>query len=142
MASKDEEIVSEINRRISIKNDRIADIAKETSRKEVAAENEINNRYELKVIEIKSNLSSEIAKMHEASQKVAEWTSRKKDLNNNIKNLENELKKIKLPIMLIGIAAAIMRVEEKLLKKIRSTKMASVPPIRIIVCTNSIAPLI
>ena len=93
MASKNEEIVSEINRRISIKNDQIADIEKEISRKEVAAEDEINSRYEQKMIKIKSNLSSEIAKFNDVSQKVAEWTSRKNDLNRNIKNLENELKK-------------------------------------------------
>lgn len=94
MASEDEEIVSKINRRISIENDQIADIAKEISRKEEAAENEIENEFKPKTEEIQSNLTNEKANLDDVSKTLTEWTSRKNDLNSNIKNLENELKKI------------------------------------------------
>lgn len=83
---------SDLRSQISAKEDQIIKIEEEAVKKESAAEKEINNEYNSKISEVKSNLESEQVKFDEAIKNAIEWANKKKESEEIVKTFTKEYK--------------------------------------------------
>ena len=85
----------QIKSQISLKEDQITRIEEDAAKKEALAEKEVNQEYDPKIASIESNLSSEQAKLDEATTRAAEWTAKRDELRAIVKNMTKEQKMLK-----------------------------------------------
>ena len=83
---------NQIRSQISLKEDQITRIEEDAAKKEALAEKEVNQEYDPKIASIESNLSSEQAKLDEATSRAAEWIAKRDELNSIVKNMTKEKK--------------------------------------------------
>ncbi|MFX1446315.1 MAG: hypothetical protein ACFFHV_23210 [Promethearchaeota archaeon] len=85
---------SDLRSQISAKEDDITKIEEEAAKKDASAEKEVDNEYDSKIADVKSNLDSEQAKLNEAIEKAAEWAAKKIELSKTVKVFSKEYKKL------------------------------------------------